>query len=128
MAREIVSATAMTGSFPPIVDISSVGNFVKGKVVKSRILPKNKFGHTNPAVTLTLIDLDGEVLASQGKGQKRIPVEVEAGAAVELIGSGRDLTDKLGQVQIGDVITVTFTGTKDTGKGNPMKLYTVLVD
>ncbi len=127
MGREITSTT-MTGNFPPLVDISAKGNFVKGKITKTRILPKNKFGHTNPAITLTLIDMDGEVLASQGKGQKRIPVNVEAGAEVELIGSGRELQDKLGQLQVGDVVTVTNDGTKDTGKGNPLKLYKVMVD
>lgn len=127
MGREIQSTTA-TGSFAPSVDISVKGNYVKGKVLKIRTLPKNKFGHTNPVVTLSLIDLDGEVLASQGKGQKRIPVSVEAGAEVEIIGSGRELQDKLPQLQVGDIATITNNGTKDTGKGNPLKLFKVEVE
>ncbi len=127
MGREITSTT-MSGSFAPTVDISAKGEYVKGKVLKFRTLPKNKFGHTNPVVTLALIDLTGEVTASPGKGLKRVPVEVAAGAEVDVIGSGRDLQDKLPQLQIGDVVTITNDGTKDTGKGNPLKLFKVEVE
>ncbi len=127
MGREITSTT-MTGTFAPRVDISGKGDYVKGKVIKLRTLPKNKFGHTNPTVILSLIDLKGEVTASPGKGQKRVPVEVAEGAEVELLGSGRELTDKLPQLQVGDIVTITNAGTKDTGKGNPLKLFTVLVE
>lgn len=128
MGREIISTTAVSGSFAPTVDISAKGDYVKGKITKTRVLPKNKFGHSNPSITLALIDLKGEVTASPGKRQKRVPVEVAEGAEVELIGSGRDLQDKFPQLQIGDVVTVTNDGTKDTGKGNPMKLYKVVVE
>ncbi len=127
MGREITSTT-MSGSFAPTVDISSKGDYVKGKVLKFRTLPKNKFGHMNPSVTLGLIDLKGEVTASPGKGQKRVPVTVDEGSEVELIGSGRDLSDKIPQLQIGDVVTITNDGTKDTGKGNPLKLFKVVVE
>ncbi len=127
MGREITSTT-MSGSFAPTVDISAKGEYVKGKVLKFRTLPKNKFGHTNQVVTLALIDLTGEVTASPGKGQKRVPVEVAAGAEVDLIASGRDLQEKIPQLAVGDIATITNDGTKDTGKGNPMKLFKVEVE
>ncbi len=127
MGREITSTT-MTGSFAPTVEIDEKGQYVKGKVLRFRTLPKNKFGKTPTAVTLSLIDLTGEVTTSPGKGMKRIPVEVAEGGEVEIIGGGRDLADKIGQLAVGDIVTITNDGSKDVGKGNPLKLYKVMVD
>lgn len=127
MAREIVSATGGK-EFPPTVYLDNTGDFVKGRVVANRLLPKDKFGHIKPVTTLELLDLKGVTKRRPAKGEKAIEVDVLEGSRVDIIGSGTELMSKLPQLQAGDVVTITNGGTKDTGKGNPLKLFKVEVE
>ena len=121
MAREIQGSTA-TGNFPPLVGIREKGQFVKGKVVAKAVTTNG-----NPAITLSLIDLDGSTSISPEKG-KYVEVEVAVGDAVQVIGSVKQLKEKLPQLEIGDVVTITSQGkTKITG-GRTLNQYKVVVE
>lgn len=123
MSREIPGATQVdTSKFHPMVSIrETVGQFVKGKVLE---LGKTK--NNNPFVNLELIDLEGSTSKSVSKGVYT-EVDVVAGATVVLIGTTRQLQEKLPQLAIGDIVTVTFTGTTKVSKG-VMKNYKVEID
>ena len=121
MAREIEGAT-ITGTFPPMVGIRNKGNYVKGKV--------SAIGTTtngNPVVSSTLIDLDGSTSISKSKGVYE-EVEVAEGDTVQLIGSNKQLREKLPQLQVGDVVTVTFIGKKQLKQGRSLNEYKVTVE
>jgi|ERR1019366_894161 hypothetical protein len=121
MAREIESTT-MTGNFPPFVGIREKGQFVKGKVVA-----KGLTDNGNPAITLSLIDLDGSTSTSPSKGVY-IEAEVTVGDAVQIIGSSKQLREKLPQLEVGDVVTITSLGKKALTGGKTLGQYKVMVD
>ena len=54
-------------------------------------------------------------------------IEKEDGTRASIVGSA-DLRYKLGSVELGSLVRLTFTGYKETDKGSPMKVYTVEVD
>jgi hypothetical protein len=120
--------TTARKKFPPMVNINNVGDFVKGTVTEVKSLPKDKYGHIKPAITLKLVDLKGETKESRGRGEPSVAVDVEEGAEVVFIGSGTDLRAKLPKLRVGNLVTITYTGDLDTGKGNPFKQYQVEVD
>lgn len=123
MGREI-PGTTKGGAFPPMVGIGrEIGQFVRGKVVETGMTKKN-----NPALTLELIDLNGSTSISAGKGQGYEEVEVSEGDHVQLVANLTDLREKLPQIKIGDVITVTYSEDVPSGKGHPKKIFKVLVD
>lgn len=102
MSREIKgSSNTVTGNFPPLVGIREKGNYVKGMVTAKGLTAAN-----NPTLTMTLIDLEGSSSASPSKGVY-VEVDVNAGDTVQIIGSVKDLREKLPQVEIGDVVTIT---------------------
>lgn len=121
MAREIQGST-VSGNFPPLVGIREAGQFVKGKVV-AKALTSNG----NPAITLELIDLKGSTSISQSKGVY-VEVDVEAGAAVQIIGSSKQLKDKLPQLEIGDIVTITSEGKRKLANGKTLNQYRVVVE
>ena len=121
MAREITSGTA-TGNFPPLVGIREKGQYVKGKVVA-----KATTNNGNPAITLELIDLDGSTSISPSKGVYT-EVEVAVGDAVQIIGSSKQLKEKLPQLEIGDIATITSLGKKALTGGKTLGQYKVMVD
>jgi hypothetical protein len=121
MAREIQGSTA-TGNFPPLVGIREKNQFVKGKVIA-----KATTNNGNPAITLELIDLDGSTSISPSKGVYT-EVEVAVGDAVQIIGSVKQLKDKLPQLEIGDVVTITSLGKKKISGGKTLGEYKVMVD
>ncbi len=110
MSRELHGSTA-TGDFPPMVGIRNKGQYVKGKV-----LAQGTTAGGNPVVTLSLIDLDGSTSKSVSKGVYE-EVEVAQGDSVQVVGSVKDLRDKLPQLAIGDVVTITFIEKKKLPKG-----------
>lgn len=114
MSREIKGST-ISGNFPPLVGIRKKGNFVKGKVVE-----KGQTKGQNPTVTLALIDLEGSTSISPSKGVYT-EVEVGAGDAVQVIGSVKDLREKLPQLEIGDVVTITNTSGRVSIPGGKTK-------
>lgn len=121
MGREIQGSVA-TGNFPPMIGLRTKGNFVKGKVVAL-----GQTNNSNPVVTLELIDLDGTSMVSTSKGVYE-DVEVNVGDSVQVIGSVKQLKEKLPQLAIGDVTTITFEGkTKITG-GKTLNQFKVTVD
>lgn len=122
MAREIEGA-AIVGDFPPMVGIKDVkGSFVKGKVLAIGNTTNN-----NPTVTLSLIDLNGSTSISKSKGVYE-EVEVKVGDAVQVIGSLTDLKDKLPKLTVGDIVTITYTSDAPSKKGNPKKIFTMIVE
>lgn len=121
MAREIEGA-AIVGDFPPMVGIRNKGNFVKGTV-----LALGTTSNKNPVVTLALIDLDGSTSISKSKGVYE-EVEVAVGDAVQVIGSLTDLRDKLPKLTVGDVVTITYDSDKPSKKGNPKKIFKIVVE
>lgn len=121
MAREITAGT-VTGNFPPLVGIREKGQFVKGKVVA-----KSTTNNGNPAITLELIDLDGSTSTSPSKGVY-VEVAVAAGEAVQIIGSSKQLRDKLPQLEIGDITTITSEGKKKLAGGKTLNQYKVVVE
>lgn len=121
MAREIPDSV-VTGDFPPLVGIRGKGNFVKGKV-----LSLGTTTNGNPVVTLSLIDMDGSTSISKGKGVYE-EVEVAVGDAVQVVGSNKQLKEKLPQLQVGDVTTITFKGKKALKQGRSLNEYQVMVE
>jgi len=123
MGREIEGAPIVGGDFPPMVGIKDkIGNFVKGKVIAV-----GSTANRNPTVTLSLLDLDGSTSISKSKGLYT-EVEVAVGDAVQVIGSLTDLKDKLPKLIVGDVVTITYVSDAPSKKGNPKKLFKVIVD
>lgn len=121
MAREIEGST-MTGNFPPLIGIKNKGNFVKGKVLAIGTTANN-----NPVVTMSLIDLEGSTTVSESKGVYK-EVDVATGDAVQIIGSTKQLREKLPQLVVGDVVTISFVGKKALKQGRSMNEFKVIVD
>ena len=120
MSREIESTTA-AGNFPPLVGIREKGQFVKGKVVG-----KSKTNNGNPAITLELIDLDGSTSISPSKGVYT-EVDVNVGDTVQVIGSSKQLREKLPQLEIGNITLITSLGKKPLSGGKSLNQYKVEV-
>lgn len=120
MARELQGSTKT--DYPPMVGLREVGNYVKGKVKSIETTQKG-----NPAVTLELIDTNASTTRSTAKG---IYVEVEVGAGddVQVIGSVRQLKEKLPQLAAGDIVTITFSGKKPLDGGRTLKEFKVVVE
>jgi len=121
MSREILGST-IVGNFPPMVGIRTAGNFVKGKVTAV-----GETNNGNPVVTLELIDLDGTTTTSVSKGVYT-EVDVNIGDAVQIIGTGKQLKDKLPQLAIGDITTITFIGKKKLASGRSINQFKVEVE
>ena len=120
MPKEI--AGAVKADFHPMVGLRQIGNYVKGEVTA-----KGTTTQGNPVITLELIDLDGSVQKSIAKGQYQ-EVEVSPGDLVQFIGNLTDLRDKLPKLAVGDIVTITNHSTVPSGKGNPKKIFKVVVD
>lgn len=121
MSREI-SGSAIVGTFPPMVGIREKGNFVKGNVVAIGTTTNG-----NPVVSLSLIDLDGSTSISKSKGVYE-EVEVAVGDTVQVIGSNKQLKEKLPQLKVGDITTITFKGKKPLKQGRSLNEYSVVVE
>jgi len=121
MAREIQGSTT-TGNFPPLVGIREKGQYVKGKVVG-----KASTANGNPAISLELIDLEGSTSISTAKGVYS-EVEVSVGDVVQIIGSSKQLRDKLPQLEINDIVTITSEGKKKLQGGKSLNQYKVVVE
>jgi 23S rRNA maturation-related 3'-5' exoribonuclease YhaM len=112
---------AVQGDFHPMVGLRTIGQYVKGKVTEKGFTTAQ-----NPFVTLALIDLDGSVSKSVAKGQYE-EVNVAEGDLVQVIGSVKQLREKLPQLGIGDIVTITFTEEIKVPKGK-MKKFKVEVE
>lgn len=121
MVREIAD-TQIMGDFPPLVGIRTKGNFVKGKV-----LALGTTTNGNPVATLSLIDLDGSTSISKSKGVYE-EVEVAVGDTVQVVGSNKQLKEKIPQLKVGDITTITFKGKKALKQGRSLNEYQVLVE
>src|ERR1700693_2246259 len=120
MGRTIESA--VTGNFPPLVGIREKGNFVKGKVQAKGFTTAN-----NPFVTLELIDMEGTTSISTSKGVYE-EKEVNVGDTVQVVGSVKQLKEKLPQVEVGEIVTITFLGKKKIAGGKTLNEFKVVVD
>lgn len=121
MSREIVSERQVK-DFLPLVGLREAGNYVKGKVVEF-----GKTTNNNLVVSLELIDLEGSTSKSISKG-KYAEVEVAAGDKVQLICTSKQLQDKVPQVKVGEIVTVTFEGKVRLQNGRSMNNFKVVVD
>lgn len=121
MSREIPDSVTM-GTFPPMIGIREKGNYVKGKV-----LALGTTTNGNPVITLSLLDLDGSTSISRSKGVYE-EVEVAVGDAVQVIGSNKQLKEKLPQLKVGDITTITFKGKKSLKQGRSLNEYSVIVE
>lgn len=109
--------------FPPMVGIGRIiGQFVKG-----RVIAKDNTKNGNFVVSLALIDLEGSTSKQVEKG-KYEEVEVGAGDTVQLVANLTDLKEKLPQLELNDVVTVTYKTDVPSGRGKPKKIFEVLVD
>jgi len=120
MAR-IIEGTSQS-TFPPLVGLREKGDFVTG-IVEAK-------GHTaanNPFLTLKLQDLKGTTSRSIAKG-KYEDVDVEEGALVQVVGSVKQLKDKLPLVNVGEEVTITFLGKTKISGGKTMNNFEVSVE
>lgn len=122
MATREIADTVMTGDFPPMVGIRTKGNYVKGTV-----LSLGTTNNGNPVVTISLLDLEGSTSISKSKGVYE-EVEVAVGDTVQVIGSNKQLKEKLPQLKVGDITTITFKGKKALKQGRSLNEYKVEVD
>lgn len=120
MSREIEGAT-QTKEYYPMVSIREIGDYVKGKVIAV-----HKTNAGNPAIDMKLIDLKGSTSKSVSKGVYT-EVDVKVGDLVTLIGTTKQLREKLPQLSVNDIVTVTFKSTMKVNKGT-LKVFEVLVD
>jgi hypothetical protein len=121
MGREIEGSAPVLKEFHPLVGLRTIGNYVKGKVLEHGVTTKN-----NPYVTLELIDLEGSTTKSMSKGVYA-EAEVNIGDTVQLIGTVKDLKDKLPKLPVGSIATITFEKTTKVSKGT-MKNFKVIVE
>lgn len=129
MGKEI-RGSSTTGKFNPSVRLEAQGEFIKGTIVDARDLPPDSYGHKNRAISIQLIDLNGgSVQRSVAKGQYE-EVEVSEGDVVDFVGRGTDLREKIPQLKVGDVVTITQNGeAPNKRKGqNAKKLFKVEVE
>jgi len=119
--REIAGSSPVLKEFHPLVGLREIGQYVKGKVLEHGVTTKS-----NPYVTLELIDLDGSTTKSVSKGVYA-ETEVAIGDTVQLIGTVKDLKDKLPQLPVGSIATITFEKTLKVSKGT-MKIFKVTVE
>lgn len=108
--------------YPPMVGLRVKGNYVKGKVIDKTL---TKAG--NPALTLELIDLEGSTSKSVSKGVYE-EVEVAVGDKVQIVGSVKQLREKLPLVEIGETVTVTFLEKIAIGGGKTVNQFLVEVE
>ena len=129
MSREITAGAGTIGSkFPPSVQLKEKGNYIKGRVVATRVLPADSYGHINTALSLELIDLEGSTSVSVAKGEYQ-EVDVAAGDIVDFVGRGTVLRAKIPLVKVGETITITNDGLGKARKGaQAPKLFKVVVD
>ncbi len=113
---------AVSGDFHPLVGLRTKGNFVKGTV-----LATGKTMANNPTVTLALLDLDGTTSRSVSKGVYE-EIDVNVGDTVQVVGSVKQLREKLPQLAIGDVVTITFKGKEKISGGKTLSNFLVEVE
>ncbi len=123
MGRVIPGKQLNPSKFFPMVGVGrKIGQFVKGKVFETGVTKNN-----NVVVTLELIDMDGTTSIQASKGVYE-EVAVNEGDKVQLVANLTDLRDKLPEVRVGDLLTVTYKEDVPSGKGRPKKIFEVLVD
>lgn len=122
MGREIAGSVANPKDFHPMVGIRKIGQFVKGEITETGVTAKK-----NPVLTLKLIDLDGSTSVSREKGRYE-EVEVNVGDLVQFIGNLTDLKDKLPQLNVGEIVTITYQSEVPSKKGHPKKIFKVEVE
>ena len=121
MGRVIEGSPAVKTDFPPSVGLLEIGDFVKGKVVDSKVTKNG-----NPVLSLELIDLKGNTTKSVSKGVYA-EVDVKIGDIVNVIGHVTDLKEKLPKVAVGEIVTILFEKTTKVKKGN-MKNFVVTIE
>jgi hypothetical protein len=124
MSKRIID-TPNTGNptnFPPLVSIREKGNYVTGTVVEKGITVNG-----NPTVTLTLKDLEGSTQKSVSKGVYQ-EVDVAVGDLVCVVGSSKQLKEKLPLLNLKDLVTITFKGKKSIKAGRSMNEFEVSVE
>ncbi len=122
MSREIPDSV-MSGNFPPMVGLREEGGFVKGKVTE--------MGSTNtgnPVISLSLLALEKATTSISESRGVYVEVDVELGDIVQLIGSTKQLKEKLPQLQVGDVVTITYKGKQALKSGRSLNKYNVVID
>ena len=122
MPREIPDAI-IQGDFAPMVGLRTKGGFVKGKVTEL-----GSTTNKNPVVSLELIDLENATTSVSTEKGKYEEVDVEVGDIVQVIGSTKRLQEKLPQLQVGDVVTITYKGETPLKQGWARKEYSVIID
>lgn len=122
MPREIPDSV-VTGDFPPMVGLREKGGYVKGKVIEM-----GSTNNGNPVLTLELIDADKITTSISTEKGVYEEVEVDVGDKVQVIGSTKQLKEKLPQVQVGEVVTITFKGKVPLKKGRELNEYSVIID
>ena len=122
MPREIPDSVVQ-GDFLPMVGLREKGGFVKGKVIEM-----GSTNNGNPVVSLSIIDLENastSILKEKGVYEE---VDVAEGDTVQVIGSTKQLREKLPQLQVGEVVTITFKGKKPLKQGRSLNEYSVIID
>lgn len=122
MPREIPDSV-ITGDFPPMVGLREKGGFVYGKVVEM-----GSTNGKNPVVSLELINLEKATTSIQTEKGKYEEVEVVVGDIVQVIGSDKQLREKLPQLAVGDVVTITFKGKMSLKGSRELNTYSVIID
>lgn len=124
MSKRVIDTPNTNGgtSFPPLVSIREKGNFVTGTVVEKGITANG-----NPTVTLTLKDLKGSTQKSVSKGVYA-EVDVVEGDLVCVVGSSKQLKDKLPLLNVKDLVTITFKGKKSLKAGRSMNEFLVEIE
>jgi len=123
MPREIPDTVVMTGDYLPMVGLRINGGFVKGKITEMGSTNNN-----NPVISLNLIDLEKATTSISKEDGGYEEVEVEVGDTVQVIGSTKQLREKLPQLTVGDVVTITFKGKKPLKNNRTLNEYSVIID
>jgi len=108
--------------FHPLVGLRQEGTYVEG-IVKNIGTTANG----NPVVTLALSDLEGTTSISAGKGKGYTEVDVKIGDLVQVIGSVKQLREKLPQLAVGESVRIAFDGQVKLTGGKKLYKYKVEV-
>jgi hypothetical protein len=121
MGRVIADTNGEGGEFNPTADLKVQGAMLKG-VVASRRDVKTQYG-PRPVYSFKVLDASCKFFL----GKDRKEVQPEEGSTVDAFAPTR-LARQLAQVAIGETVTITYGGTKKTGKGQPAHVFNVTVE
>jgi len=114
----MINDTSVGGDFPPTAELREKDAMLKG-IIMGKEERDLGFGLT-PVYKFQVLEASCRFLLQKQE------VQPEEGAIVEVIAPTR-LARQLGQLNVGDTVTIKNAGTKQIGRGKPAHIFSVEV-